>query len=100
MSGASERETFPSNKVLTMGFEPGDSVAIGGLSYGIDVEAKALVMSDGRTVSLADGATTEVAPGLFARATTRPDLGTLAIAFWGRGDLPIVRQRGGTGMER
>ena len=100
MSGASERETFPSNKVLTMGFEPNDSVAIGGLSYGIDVEGKVLITCDGRRVLLADGATVEVAPGLFARATTRPDLGTLAIAFWGRGDLPIVRRRNGTGSER
>ncbi len=93
MSGGPERETLASRSQLVIGFQPGDQVAIGGLIHGIDIEAQVLITPEGQRVALGDGAV-EVAPGLHAHAVANPRLGPLAVAFWGRGDVPIVRRRG------
>ena len=89
-------ESIIATSRLNIGFEVGDSVSIGGVVHGIDVEGLALITPGGRRVSLNDGAAVEVVPGLHAQAVSRPHLGPLAIAFWGRGDVPIVRLRGGS----
>ena len=94
MSEESELEALASRSQLVIGFQPGEVVAIGGLIHGIDIEAQVLITPDGQRVALGNGAV-ELSPGLHAQAVANPRLGPLAIAFWGRGDVPIVRLREG-----